>query len=130
MSYRSETPFDNIENSHKYVAMLAEAIAEAQADVDSQMELAISEKAERRQEALQLVSYHLVKLNTHIANSRRVLNDCAACGACFWKNGACPTRRARNRPASTPELVLRLCPPAFPVSSHNRLFKGPLAHRN
>ncbi len=75
MSYRSETPFDNIENSHKYVAMLAEAIAEAQTDVDNQMQLAISENAERRQEALQLVSYHLVKLNTHISNSRRVLND-------------------------------------------------------
>ena len=75
MNYRSETPFDNIENSHKYVAMLAEAIAEAQADVDAQMQLAVSESAERRQEALQLVSYHLAKLNTHITNSRRVLND-------------------------------------------------------
>ncbi len=75
MSYLSETPFDNIENSHRYVAMLSEAIAEAQADVDAQMQRAVAEKAERRKEALQLVSYNLVKLNTHIANSRRVLND-------------------------------------------------------
>ncbi len=55
--------------------MLAEAIAEAQADVDAQMQLAVQQKAERRKEALQLVSYNLVKLNTHITNSRRVLND-------------------------------------------------------
>ena len=26
MSYRSETPFDNIESSHEYVSLLAEAI--------------------------------------------------------------------------------------------------------
>jgi hypothetical protein len=55
--------------------MLADAISDAQADVDAQIQLAESERAERRMEALQLVSYHLVKLNTHITNSRRVLND-------------------------------------------------------
>ncbi len=75
MSYRSETPFDNIENSHEYVAMLAQAIADAQADVDAQMQLAVTERAERRREALQLVSYNLLKLNTHITTSRRILND-------------------------------------------------------
>ncbi len=26
MSYRSETPFDNIESSHEYVKLLAEAV--------------------------------------------------------------------------------------------------------
>ena len=75
MSHLSETPFDNIENSHQYVAMLADAIAEAQADVDAQISLALAEHAERRLEALQLVSYNLTKLNSHIMTSRRVLND-------------------------------------------------------
>ena len=75
MSNYSETPFDNIENSHQYVALLADAIAEAQADVDSQIALAGAERAERRLEALQLVSYNLTRLNTHILTSRRILND-------------------------------------------------------
>ena len=75
MNYRSETPFDNIENSHRYVAMLAEAIAEAQADVDSEVALATAEGAARRKEALQLVSYNLAKLDMHITTSRRILND-------------------------------------------------------
>lgn len=75
MSYSADTPFDNIENSHQYVALLSEAIAEAQADVEAQIQFALAERAERRTEALQLVSYNLVKLNTHITTSRRILND-------------------------------------------------------
>ena len=75
MSYRSETPFDSIENSHEYVAMLSVAIAEAQSDVENEIELAVRESASRRKEALQLVSYNLQKLETHIATSRRILND-------------------------------------------------------
>jgi hypothetical protein len=75
MSPHSETPFDNIENSHHYVALLSDAIAEAQADVDAQVALAVAEKAERRLEALTLVSYNLTKLNSHITTSRRILND-------------------------------------------------------
>ena len=75
MSHTSETPFDNIENSHQYVAMLAEAIAEAQTDVDAEIALANSEHAARRREALQLVSYNLSKLGMHVTTSRRILND-------------------------------------------------------
>jgi hypothetical protein len=75
MSYRSETPFDSIEHSHEYVAMLADAIAEAQADVEAEIALARSERAVRRTEALQLVSYNLTKLDMHIGTSRRILND-------------------------------------------------------
>lgn len=75
MSHQPETPFDNLESSHRYIAMLAEAITEAQADVDAQIQLAQVEKADRRREALQLVAYNLIKLNTHINASRRILND-------------------------------------------------------
>jgi hypothetical protein len=75
MSYQSETPFDSIESSHQYIAMLADAIAEALADVQSDISLAQEEQAHRRKEALQLVSFNLTKLNSHITNSRRILND-------------------------------------------------------
>ncbi|MFN7997334.1 MAG: hypothetical protein U0Q18_27200 [Bryobacteraceae bacterium] len=75
MSYDPETPFDSIEGSHEYVSLLAEAIEEARNEVDADISVAISEGADRRKEALQLVSYNLAKLTLHITTSRRILND-------------------------------------------------------
>jgi hypothetical protein len=75
MSYISETPFDNIENSHQYVSLLAEAIEEARREVDEQIVLAIDEGPERRKDALQIVAYNLAKLSLHIKTSGRLLND-------------------------------------------------------
>jgi hypothetical protein len=75
VSYEAETPFDNIEGSHEYVAMLAEALEEARRDVESDIAAADRDGAERRKEALLLVSYNLAKLNLHITTSRRILND-------------------------------------------------------
>ncbi len=75
VSDQSETPFDSIEGSHEYVAMLAEAVDEARRDVESDIAAAESEGADRRKEALLLISYNLAKLNLHITTSRRILND-------------------------------------------------------
>src|SRR5881628_2418206 len=75
MSHTPETPFDNIENSHKYVSMLAEAIEEAIRDVEEDMAGSFTNGAERRKEALQIVSYNLAKLSFHIKTSKRILND-------------------------------------------------------
>ena len=75
VSYQAETPFDSIEGSHEYVAMLAEALDEARRDVEAEMAAADHEGADRRKEALLLVSYNLAKLHLHITTSRRILND-------------------------------------------------------
>jgi hypothetical protein len=75
MSYDPETPFDSIEGSHEYVSLLAEAIEEARNEVEADIALAIADDADRRREALQLVSYNLAKLTLHITTSRRILND-------------------------------------------------------
>src|ERR1700685_2372983 len=75
VSYQAETPFDNIEGSHEYVAMLAEALEEARRDVETEVAAADREGAGRRKQALLLVSYNLAKLNLHITTSRRILND-------------------------------------------------------
>lgn len=75
MSYDPETPFDSIEGSQEYVSLLAEAIEEARQDVDADIAVALAEGADRRTEALQLVSYNLAKLTLHITTSRRILND-------------------------------------------------------
>jgi len=75
VSYTEETPFDTIEGSHEYVAMLAEALDEARREIDEEVAAAEREGADRRKQALLLVSYNLDKLNLHIASSRRILND-------------------------------------------------------
>jgi len=75
VNYEAETPFDDIEGSHEYVAMLAEALDEARRDVEAEVAAAERDGAERRKEALLLVSYNLAKLHLHITTSRRILND-------------------------------------------------------
>ena len=75
VSHQAETPFDNIEGSHEYVALLAEALDEARRDVEAEVASADREGASRRKQALLLVSYNLAKLNLHITTSRRILND-------------------------------------------------------
>src|SRR5580704_12382031 len=75
VSYEPETPFDNIEGSSEYVALLAEALEEARRDVEAEVAAADRDGADRRKQALLLVSYNLAKLNLHITTSRRILND-------------------------------------------------------
>ena len=75
MSYQSETPFDSIEGSHEYIALLAAEIDEARREVEAEVVVADRERADRRKQALLLVSYNLAKLNLHITTSRRILND-------------------------------------------------------
>ena len=69
------TPFDSIEGSHRYIVLLLEAIEEAQSEIESEIGVSNKEHAIRRTEALQLVAFNLNKLNSHIAASRRILND-------------------------------------------------------
>lgn len=71
----SETPFDSIESSHEYVSLLAQEIEEARREVDAEIEIALSDGAQRRKQALQLVSYNLAKLAFHMNTSGRILND-------------------------------------------------------
>lgn len=75
MSYEAETPFDSLEGSYEYLAMLVEALEEAREDVQVEIRSAEREGAERRKQALDLVSYNLSKLNLHITTSRRIVND-------------------------------------------------------
>src|SRR5580693_5912007 len=75
MSHHSETPFDNIESSHEYVSLLAEAVEVALAEVEADLALAGTDGADRRKEALQLVLFNMNKLKGHMTSSRRILND-------------------------------------------------------
>jgi len=74
MSYRRETPFDNIESAEQFVKLLIEAIRESRRDVDAELALAEVNHSGRSKKALQLVSANLAKLSQHLTTSRRILN--------------------------------------------------------
>jgi hypothetical protein len=67
-----ETPFENIESAQQFVELLCEAIEETRREIE---EWNAEPQSERRQQALQLVSYNLAKLALHMGTSRRILND-------------------------------------------------------
>jgi hypothetical protein len=75
VSYKPETPFDNIESAQQFVELLIEAIEESRHDVDADIARAESNRLERQKQALQLVSNNLVKLSQHMTTSLRILND-------------------------------------------------------
>jgi len=85
MSQRSETPFDNIESSHEYVTLLAEAIEVAIAEVEADIAFAGADGAERRTQALQLVLFNMNKLQGHMTSSRRILNDLRTLRRLLWE---------------------------------------------
>jgi hypothetical protein len=70
-----ETPFDNIEAAQEYMTLLAQAVEESIAAIKEESAASASEKASRREEALRLVAFKLTKLNGHVEQSRRILND-------------------------------------------------------
>ncbi len=72
MDQEPDSPFDNIESAQQFVELLFDAIEEARREVEAD---AAQPQSERRQQALQLVSYNLAKLSLHMGTSRRILND-------------------------------------------------------
>jgi hypothetical protein len=72
----AEAPFDSLEAAHEYVGLLLEAVRSSQGDVAKDVAAAIEETdAGRRREALQLVAWKLQRLETHLAASRKLVND-------------------------------------------------------
>ena len=74
MSYREETPFDNIESAQEFVELLIETIEESRRDVDADIALSEGNGSGRSKKALQLVSANLAKLSQYMTSSRRILN--------------------------------------------------------
>jgi len=75
VSFKAETPFDNIESAQQFVELLIEAIEESRRDVDADIARTESNRSERQKQALQVVSDNLAKLSHHMTTSHRILND-------------------------------------------------------
>ncbi len=75
MKDRSETPFDSVEGAHEYLSLLSAAVLDAKNEIEADIKAIQDPKYPRRLEALRLVLFKLEKLEQHVKNSRRVLND-------------------------------------------------------
>ena len=75
MTYQPETPFDNIESALEFVNYLLKATQEAHTEIETEIERTGDAELARRKQALQLVSYKLAKLESHIGSSRHILRD-------------------------------------------------------
>jgi len=75
LSGPTQTPFDSVENAQQYVRLLLDAIIEAKQEIDADLAAATNSRLERRLQALQLVQFKLSKLENHLQNSSRLLND-------------------------------------------------------
>jgi hypothetical protein len=70
-----ETPFDNVESALEYVSCLLEACREARQQVETEIGRIGEHREARKKAALQLVSYKLERLTSHVDRSEHLLKD-------------------------------------------------------
>jgi hypothetical protein len=68
-------PFDSIADAHQYIGILRDVVRKSQSEVDEEIGRAVAAGAERRIQALYIVSHKLTQLHLHLDAARRTLND-------------------------------------------------------
>lgn len=68
-----EDQFESLESAHDFVKLLAETVAEAKHDLEIDVQRESSHS--RRLDALRIALYNLSKLETHVNQTSRILND-------------------------------------------------------
>jgi len=71
----TRTPFDSVESAYEFVGLLREALDEAYAQIQDDIDAAREKGAERRIQALGLVDAKLNQLRNHVLASLIILND-------------------------------------------------------
>ena len=75
MSSQPVTLFDSIENAQDYIHLLLETIGDARNEIAADVAAAEQSALVRRLEALRIVQFKMEKLDQHLRNASRVLND-------------------------------------------------------
>ena len=68
-------PFDSIESAQEFMELLEASIAEALAEVEQDLERAVANREQRREQALRLAIHKIRQLTFHVQRNRRLLND-------------------------------------------------------
>src|SRR5579864_5905459 len=75
MRPRMEVQFENLESAHEFVALLAETVADAKRELESDVQRESASNVSRRLDALRIALYSLGKLELHVNRTSRLLND-------------------------------------------------------
>ena len=104
-----QTPFESIEGALEYVNLLLDAVQEAQQQVEEEIALAAGPQLARRKQALQLASYKLDRLSSHITGSRRALNDLRSLRRLLLEERQSPSQTSENSgvPPDEPQPMAR-----------------------
>lgn len=72
---RGDEPFQSIESAHEFLALLGETIEDALEEVQQELAVCTKRQEPRQVDAWRVVLFTTKKLGTHVATSRRLLND-------------------------------------------------------
>jgi len=75
MRSRTEDQFETLESAHDFMALLAETVAEAKRELESDLQRESASNFSRRLDALRMALYGVVKLEHHVNRTSRILND-------------------------------------------------------
>jgi uncharacterized membrane protein YccC len=100
MNSQPNDPFGTLESAHDFVALLAAAVAEAKAEVQSDVDReSANPDLSRRIDALRIALYKVEKLEFHLTRSSRILNDLRTLRRLLFEERAAATRSG-PQPAS------------------------------
>ena len=72
---RTEAPFHSIESAQEFLALLGETIDDALDEVQQELAACTMRQQQRQVDAWRIVLFTTSRLGTHVASSRRLLND-------------------------------------------------------
>lgn len=102
MDRQSEQPFDSIESAYDFFRILSEAVAEAKRDVEGDIQRESSSESSRRLDALRIAFYSVEKLELHIKQSRRILNDLRSLRRLLFEERTASKAAMASKPAPPP----------------------------
>lgn len=105
MPPQSDKPFESIESTYDFFRLLSDSVADAKHDIQAQIESQSTSKS-RRVDALRITSYSLEKLESHVTQSRRILNDLRSLRRLLFEERAAPKVAARPEPLETEKPVM------------------------
>ena len=99
MKSQTDDPFGTLESAHDFVTLLAAAVSQAKAEVETDLDReSANSDLSRRVDALRMALYNIEKLEVHLNKSSRILNDLRTLRRLLFEERATPTRPER-RPA-------------------------------
>ena len=89
---KMEEQFETLESARDFVTLLAESVAEARRELERDVQRESSPS--RRLDALRIAAYNVDKLEHHLNQSRRILNDLRTLRRLLFKERKGDTRNS------------------------------------